>query len=443
MTDSYLPRWTLKTEGTIMPDERLPTGQMVVVGLQHVVAMFGSTVLAPILMGFDPNVSILFSGVATLIFFLVVGGRVPSYLGSSFAFIGPVLAATGATVGSPNPNLPVALGGIIAAGAVYFAIGLIVQLAGHRWIERLMPPVVTGAIVAAIGLVLAPVAINSASGITPDNAAGTDFARWIALATVLSVGIVAVYAPGIWRRLPVLLGGAIGYLIYYIAANVLGHGAPIDFTKIGQAAWFGLPTFHSPVFDPRAVSLIAPVAIILVAENLGHIKAIGAMTGRSLDPYLGRAFMGDGLATMLSGAAGGTGMTTYAENMGVMAVTRIYSTMVFLIAAAFALLLGLSPKFGAFIGTIPGPVLGGLSIVVFGLIAATAGRIWVENRVDFSNPRNLITVAVALILGAGNFKLNVGGFTLDGIGTATFGAIILYHILNMSRTSAEAKSTLH
>ena len=179
----------------------------------------------------------------------------------------------------------------------------------------------------------------------------------------------------------------------------------------------------------QAVSLIAPVAIILVAENLGHIKAIGAMTGRNLDPYLGRAFMGDGIATMLSGFGGGTGMTTYAENMGVMAVTRIYSTLIFIVAALVAILLGLSPKFGAFIGTIPGPVLGGLSIVVFGLIAATAGRIWVENRVDFSNPRNLITVAVALVLGAGNFKLTVGGFTLDGIGTATFGAIILYHIL--------------
>jgi putative pyrimidine permease RutG len=340
-------------------------------------------------------------------------------------------------VGSPNPNIPLALGGIIAAGALYFLIGLVVQLAGHRWIERIMPPVVTGAIVAAIGLVLAPIAINSASGITPDNQAGSDFARWIALATVVAVGLVAVYAPGLWRRLPVLVGGIIGYLIYFVCANLLGFGQPIDFAKIGQAAWFGLPSFQSPVFDARAMSLIAPVAVILVAENLGHIKAIGAMTGRNLDPYLGRAFMGDGVATMLSGAAGGTGMTTYAENMGVMAVTRIYSTLVFVIAAGFALLLGLSPKFGAFIGTIPGPVLGGLSIVVFGLIAATAGRIWVENRVDFSNPRNLITVAVALILGAGNFKLTVGGFTLDGIGTATFGAIILYHILRAGPVAAE------
>ena len=421
-----------------MPDERLPMGQTFVVGLQHVVAMFGATVLAPILMGFDPNVSILFSGVATLLFFVVVGGRVPSYLGSSFAFIGPVLVATGATVGSPNPNIPLALGGIIAAGALYFLIGLVVQMAGHRWVEKLMPPVVTGAIVAAIGLVLAPIAISSASGVTPDNQAGSDFARWIALLTVVAVGLVAVYAPGMARRLPVLIGGAIGYLAYFVCANMLGLGQPIDFSKVGQAAWFGLPTFQSPVFDMRAISLIAPVAIILVAENLGHIKAIGAMTGRNLDPYLGRAFMGDGLATMLSGAAGGTGMTTYAENMGVMSVTRIYSTLIFVVAALIAFVLGLSPKFGAFIGTIPGPVLGGLSIVVFGLIAAAAGRIWVENRVDFSNPRNLITVAVALVLGAGNFKLTLGGFTLDGIGTATFGAIILYHLLRVGQAREQA-----
>jgi uracil-xanthine permease len=247
-----------------------------------------------------------------------------------------------------------------------------------------------------------------------------------------------------WRRLPILVGGAIGYVAYLILANVLGLGDPIDFTKVAQAAWVGLPTFQKPVFTAQAISLIAPVAIILVAENLGHIKAIGAMTGRNLDPYLGRAFMGDGIATMLSGAAGGTGMTTYAENMGVMSVTRIYSTLLFVVAAGFAILLGLSPKFGAFIGTIPGPVLGGLSIVVFGLIAATAGRIWVENRVNFANPRNLITVAVALILGAGNFKLNLGGFTLDGIGTATFGAIILYHLLrDTPAAEAAAAGTAH
>ncbi len=429
MSGGYFPNWTLKTGGVVQPDERLPGGQTIVLGLQHVVAMFGATVLAPILMGFDPNVSILFSGIATLIFFVITGGRVPSYLGSSFAFIGPVLAVTGASVGAgANPNLGLALGGIIAAGAVYTAIGGVVALAGHKWVERLMPPIVTGSIVAAIGLVLAPIAIQSASG-TLGNPEGSAFARWIALLTVVAVGVVACYAPGIWRRIPILLGGAIAYLAYWVLANVMGLGPAIDFSKVGTAAWIGMPGFTAPVFDAKAMALIAPVAVILVAENLGHIKAIGAMTGRNLDPYLGRAFIGDGVATMLSGAGGGTGVTTYAENMGVMAVTRIYSTLIFVVAALIAILLGFSPKFGALILTIPGPVLGGLSIVVFGLIAATAGRIWVENKVDFGNPRNLIVAAVALVLGAGNFKLTIAGFTLDGIGTATFGAIILYHIL--------------
>jgi putative pyrimidine permease RutG len=375
-----------------------------------VVAMFGATVLAPLLMGFDPNVAIFFSGIATLIFFVLTGGRVPSYLGSSFAFIGPVLAATGAAVAAgPNPNIGLALGGIIAAGALYAVIGLIVM--------------------AAIGLVLAPIAVNSASGIGPGNADGSAFARWIALITVVAVGLFAVYAPGLARRIPILLGAIVGYIVYYVAANQMGYGPPIDFSKIGAAAWLGLPNFAAPVFDSKAMVLIAPVAIVLVAENLGHIKAIGAMTGRNLDPYLGRAFLGDGIATMISGAGGGTGVTTYAENMGVMAITRIFSTALFIAAAIIAILLGFSPKFGALIQTIPGPVLGGLSIVVFGLIAATAGRIWVENGVDFSRARNLITVAVALVLGAGNFKLSIAGFTLDGIGTATFGCIILYHLL--------------
>jgi len=437
MADRYFVVWTVKREGVILPEERLPTGPTVLVGLQHVVAMFGATVLAPILMGFDPNVAIFFSGIATLIFFVLTGGRVPSYLGSSFAFIGPVLVATGAAVAAgPNANLGLALGGIIAAGALYTVIGLIVMAAGHQWIERVMPPVVTGAIVAAIGLVLAPIAINSASGIGPGNADGSAFARWIALITVVAVGLFAVYAPGLARRIPILLGAIAGYIVYYIAANHLGYGPAIDFSKIGAAAWIGLPKFASPVFDPKAMVLIAPVAIVLVAENLGHIKAIGAMTGRNLDPLLGRAFVGDGIATMVSGAGGGTGVTTYAENMGVMAITRIYSTALFIAAALIAILLGFSPKFGALILTIPGPVLGGLSIVVFGLIAATAGRIWVENKVDFSDARNLITVAVALVLGAGNFKLNVAGFTLDGIGTATFGCIILYHLLG-ARSASE------
>lgn len=418
----FLSRWTLKTGGVIAPDERLPMGQTIALGLQHVVAMFGATVLAPLLMGFDPNVSILFSGISTVIFFFFTGGRLPSYLGSSFSFIAVVIAATAYAGSGPNANIGLALGGIIACGAVYAIIGLIVMKSGIGWIETLMPPVVTGAIVAVIGLNLAPIAVKGVSA--------SGFDAFIGLFTVVAVGVIAVYTKGTVQRLPILLGGLAAYVVYAVLANGAGMGKAIDFSGVMNAAWIGMPNFTAPVFDAKAMALIAPVAIILVAENLGHVKAIGVMTGRNLDPLLGKAFLGDGVATMVSGFGGGTGMTTYAENMGVMAVTKIFSTLVFLVAALFAILLGFSPKFGALILTIPGPVLGGLALVVFGLISATAGRIWVENKVDFSNARNLITVGVALTVGAGDLMLKFGGFSLGGIGTATFGAIILYQILN-------------
>jgi len=422
MSSSYFPRWRPGAGQVVAPDERLPAGPTLALGVQHVVAMFGATVLAPLLMGFDPNVAILFSGIGTLIFFVAVGGRVPSYLGSSFSFIAVVIAATGYGGSGPNANLPVALGGIIAAGAVYTAIAVVVMRIGYAWIERLMPPVVTGAVVAVIGLNLAPIAVKGISGSALDT--------WVGLATVVAVGLVAVRGPGIARRLPILLGGIAGYVLYLVFTNGLGWGKPIDFAPVAAAAWIGMPRFTAPSFSAPAMALIAPVAIVLVAENLGHVKAVAAMTGENLDRYLGRAFLGDGIATMIAGAGGGTGVTTYAENIGVMAVTKIYSTLVFVVAAITAIVLGFCPKFGALIMTIPGPVLGGLAIVLFGLITATGGRIWVQNNVDFARARNLVTAAAALTVGAGDLALRLGGFTLGGIGTATFGAILLYQLFN-------------
>ena len=435
--------WTLKRDGVIAPDERLPWGQSIALGVQHIFAMFGATVLAPILMGFDPNTAIFFSGVGTLIFFFIVRGRVPSYLGSSFSFIAVVISAE-AIAGAASPNIPVALGGIIAAGAIYAVIGIVVMLVGYRWVEVLMPPVITGAVVMVIGLNLAHVAVADLSGVASwynNPALGQSnnlFFLTMGLLTTLAVMVVAVYAPKSLRVFPILLGGVVGYVLYFLATNVANLGpanSAISFDAVSKAAWIGLPSFTAPAFDLHAIILIAPIAIVLVAENLGHVKAVAAMTGRDLDPYIGRAFLGDGIATMVSGAGGGTGVTTYAENIGVMAVTKIYSSLVFVIAALVALAMGFCPKFGALIATIPGPVLGGLAIVLFGLIAVTGARIWVTNKVDFSSTRNLVTVAAALTIGAGDLVFNLGDFSLGGIAMATFGAIIVYQLLR-ERTPA-------
>ncbi|MDB5891482.1 MAG: pyrimidine utilization transport protein [Polaromonas sp.] len=420
--------WTTKSSavllqqgGVIAPDERLPWPQTAIMGVQHVIAMFGATVLAPILMGFDPNIAILMSGIGTLIFFALTGGKVPSYLGSSFAFIGVVIAATAYAGKGPNANLGVALGGIIACGALYTLLGFVVQAIGTGWIERLMPPVVTGAVVAVIGLNLA--------GIPVKNMAAGNFDAWMQLVTFVSVALVAVLTRGMLQRLLILVGLVVSTLIYAVLTNGLGLGKPVDVSGIASAAWVGLPGFTTPVFSASAMLLIAPVAIILMAENLGHIKAVTAMTGRNLDPYLGRAFIGDGIATMVSGSAGGTGVTTYAENIGVMAATKIYSTAVFVVAALMAIAMGFSPKFGAVIQAIPLPVMGGISIVVFGLIAVAGAKIWVDNKVDFSDNRNLLVAAITLVLGTGDFTLKFGQFALGGIGTATFGAILLWALI--------------
>lgn len=420
---NWFPKWR-PYEGSIDArpvgtNEYLPPAQTVVLGIQHAFAMFGATVLAPFLMGFDPNLAILMSGICTILFFFMTGGRVPSYLGSSFAFIGVVIAATGyaGAAGGLNANIGVAAGGIIACGILYALIGFLVMATGTRWIEKLMPPVVTGAVVMIIGLNLAPVTVKAV--------AGNPFNMWMALVTVLCMGMIAVFTKGLLQRLLLLIGLLMSYLIYFVVTNVMGWGTPINFAPIQQAAWFGVPDFHAPVFDLNAMLIIAPIAFILVAENLGHIKAVGAMTGENLDPHIGKAFVADGVATTLAGGVGAPGMTTYGENIGVMAVTRVYSTIIFVVAGVFAIFLGLSPKFGAIIHTIPTAILTGASIVVFGLITIAGAKIWIENKVDFSKNKNLMVAAVTIILGTGDFALQLGSFNLGGIGTATFAALFL------------------
>jgi len=395
----------LSPTGVVMPEERLSWPRTIGIGLQHVVAMFGATVLVPLLTGFPPATTILFSGIGTLAFLAIVRNRVPSYLGSSFAFIAPVVAA------QSQGGIPAALGGIVAAGLVFFLAGVFVERRGVHVIDRLMPPVVTGAIVALIGLNLAPAARDS-------------FAKQpgVAAITLAAILVITVAVRGFLGRLSIFLGVLAGYA----CAAALGL---VDLSPVGQAAWFGLPPLHLPAFDARAIALIVPVVVVLAAENAGHVKAVAAMTGRNLDASLGRAFMGDGVATMLAGMGGGSGTTTYAENIGVMAATRVYSTAAYAVAAGTAILLGLCPRFGALVGTIPPGVLGGATTLLYGMIAVLGARIWIEARVDFRDPVNLITAAVALIAGAANYTVRAAGLEFNGIAIGSFGAIAVYHAL--------------
>lgn len=416
--------WTLREQipagGVVAPGERLPWLQTIGVGMQHVVAMFGATFLVPLLTGFPPTTTIFFSGVGTLVFLIVTKNKIPSYLGSSFAFISPVIAAMGA-----GKNIGLALGGIVAVGALLFAIGLLVNKVGHDWINRLMPPVLTGAIVALIGLNLAGVA-------------GKNFFTQpvYALVTVVSILLISVLFKGFAGRISIFLGVIVGWAI----AAVTGGLDAKAVAAFNDAAWFGLPVFTSPQFSWSVVLLMLPVVLVLIAENTGHIKAVAEMTGQNLDKSLGKGYMGDGAATMLAGFFGGSGTTTYAENIGVMAATRVYSTAAYAVAGGFAILLGLSPKFGALILTMPVSVLGGVTTVLYGLIAVLGARIWVESKVDFHRSENLMPAAIALIVGAGNYTWVASkDFTFEGIALGTIAAIASYHLMHAINKRAKVE----
>ncbi|MCQ9154181.1 solute carrier family 23 protein [Acidomonas methanolica] len=408
-------------QGRVAVDEHPGVWQCLALGGQHLLAMTGSNVLGPLLMGFDPNVALLGSGLGTLLFFGVTAGRVPSYLGSSFSFIALVVALTGYVGHGANPGIALACGGILAVGVVYALIGVVVMGTGSGWIERLMPPSVTGAIGAAIGLNLAPTATRGLGHGDVGTACG--------LLALLCMAGFAVYGSVVVRRLSVLLALVLSSAVYAVAANGFGMAPPIDFPAIARAPLIGWPHVVRPRFSAHAMMMLAPVAIVLVAENLGHLKAIGAMMERPLDGLTGRAFLGDGLATILAASLGGTGVTTYVENIGVMAISRVYSTLVFAVAGGLAVLLGFSPFVGAVLHAVPEPVLGGLALGLFGLIAATMVRVWIEHRVDFSRPSTLFPVGAALVAGSADFTLHIGGVTLGGIITASLAAIILNQIL--------------
>ena len=415
---------TARERDVVYPEDRLPWPQTILMGLQHVMAMFGATVLVPLILGFNPNTVIFFSGVATLIFLVVTGFKVPSYLGSSFSFIGSVLAVQGT-----SNNHGLAYAGIVMAGVIYLIIGLIVHFVGVNPIRYLLPPVVTGTVVAVIGLALA----SAATG----NYAGEPFTATV---TLLAAVGAAVYLRGFPRLLPVLIGIVVGYLVsaVYPPCAAAKSACHIDFGAIGSAAIVGYPTFAFPDFSQfgTTLSLFFFIPVILVAENAGHVYAISGIMKRDLSPMLGRTFMGDGIGTTISGLLGGTGETTYAENIGVMGITRVFSIMVFVVAAVFAILLGFIPIFGALVRSIPVSVQGGIEIYLFGLIAVIGGKIWVDAKVDFSKRANLAVAAIPLVIAAGipatqAIPIHLGSLTLtfNNLGLGALSAIVLYQLL--------------
>jgi len=396
----------------------LTTGKKVVLGIQHTFTMFGATVLVPILTGLDISVALFMAGIGTLFFHLVTTGKMPVFLGSSFAFIAPIVAAAAMYGG----NRAYAQGGIVIAGLVYLILALLVGLFGAQKVISFFPPIVTGPIIVIIGLTLAPTAIGSASS------------NWLlAFISFAIVAIVAIFTKGFIKMLPVLCGLFGGYIIALIVGNGCGVEAfKINFAPVAEAKWIGIPNFTIAKFDLNAILFVAPVAIVTMVEHIGDVVAISAIAGKDFikSPGLHRTLIGDGLATSISAMFGGPANTTYSENTGVLALTRQYNPIVMRIAACFAILLGIIPKLSAIISTIPGAVIGGISIVLFGMISSVGARTLVENSVDFKKPRNMLIAAVILVLGLGisGIPVAIGSFTFNL--SAMFCAALVGIILN-------------
>jgi uracil-xanthine permease len=397
---------TIRTGTVVAPDERLNWFQTTGIGVQHVMAMFGSTVLVPALTGFPVTTTLLFSGIGTLLFLVITAGRVPSYLGSSFAFIAPVTAALS------SHGMAGALGGVVMAGAALLVVGIVVQKAGTGWIHSLMPPVVMGTVVALIGLNLA-----GATKTAIETVPLTTFA------TVAAIVFSAVLFRGLLGRLSILVGIIVGYLV------ALAQGQ-VHFEKVATVGWLGLPPFAAPAFHIDVLALFLPVVFVLVAENIGHVKTVGLMTNRNLDGVNGRALMADGTATIIAGFGGGSGTTTYAENIGVMASSRVYSTAAYWVAGTVAVLLAFFPKFGEAINSIPPGVSGGAGIVLYGMIGIIGARLWVQNKVNFSNPINLMTAGAGLIIAIADPTVVIGTMQFGGIALGTAATLVIFHAMH-------------
>ncbi|MFD1933997.1 uracil-xanthine permease family protein [Nonomuraea mangrovi] len=432
--------WTKHGDGkhlapgeVVKPDERLSWPRMVGFGAQHVIAMFGATFVFPLVMGLDPNTAIMMSGVATILFLLIVKGKIPSYLGTSASFVGGVLAIRAAFGGDTAGVDAIVTGAILVAGFVLFLAGVAIHVLGVQIIHKIFPPVVTGAVVMLIGFGLAFVV---ADVYWPQD-------QWMALVTMVITFVVIVAFKGFLGRIGILIGLVAGFVLSWAADKVFGNitsfnaGAGkidthprVNLDAVAQADWIGLPSMHLPDFRISASLLVLPAVIALIAENIGHVKAVGQMTGTDVDPYMGRAVAADGIGTMITSAVGGSPTTTYAENIGVMAATRVYSTAAYYIAGVIAILFGLCPKFGALVAATPGGVLGGVTVILYGMIGLLGAKIWIENRVDFSDPVNMVPIGAGIIMAIGPVKHVISSdFTLEGIALGTIVVVAGYHLL--------------
>ena len=416
-----MPIWTLHGDGrtvepgaVVKPSERLSWPGTIAIGAQHVVAMFGATFLVPILTGFPVSTTLFFSGVGTILFLLITRNKLPSYLGSSFAFIAPIQAYNGGKTLETTQQITQAMVSVAITGVLLALVGLLVQKVGTRWIEKLMPPVVAGAIVALIGLNLAPAAWNNFK-LQPG----------VATVTLVAIIVFSVLFRGFLGRISIFLGVVVGYVF----AAVTGQ---VTWDAVAEAPLVGLPAFHLPAFgDPVSWSLLPiflPVILVLVAENVGHVRGVATMTGDpTINASTGRALTADGVASALAGLFGGSATTTYGENIGVMAATRVYSTAAYWVAGAIAVLLSFSPAVGAVINTIPAGVIGGATTALYGLIGVIGIKIWVDNQVDFSRPVNQYTVAVSFVIAIAGFTMGIGSLTFSAIVLGTVAALVIYH----------------
>jgi uracil-xanthine permease len=415
----------------VRPGERMSWGRTVGIGAQHVVAMFGATFVFPIVMGLDPNTAIMMSGVATILFLLITQNRVPSYLGTSASFVGAVIAIRAL----PGGDSAMVTGAILVAGLVLAACGIAITLLGIQVIHTVFPPPVTGGVVMLIGFGLAFV--------VQDVYWQQD--HWVALITMFAVFLFTVLLPGFWGRIAILLALVFGFVLSWLLDAITGDITAfnavtgkvdthprLSFAGVDGASWIGLPHFHGPTFSWAAIALVLPSVIALIAENTGHVKAVAEMTGDDLDPVIGRAIMADGIGTTVASSVGGSPTTTYAENIGVMAATRIYSTAAYYVAGVVAILFGLCPKFGALVSATPGAVLGGVTVVLYGMIGLLGAKIWIENRVDFANPINLVPIGAGIILAIGPVSHQISkNFALSGIALGTIVLLVGWHMLRV------------